>query len=561
MQSAPDELTEEGRAWLQRRVSLFGEVMFLIAFVAVVLQFLITPHAELLAPWFGGLLFYTLIAGAAWLGCRRGAYSARFLRTVEAIVLVGGGETLAVTGWLKQPVLLRQVVGPDATPEHPFYGYLIGLVQNHMATSLIFAVALGAVVRAALVPSRPLRTVVLTILAGTPTLALMSGALPLEPEEAMRELMPARYGFLATVNAAIWLFFTTAVAAVLSHVIYGLRRQVREAQQLGQYTLERRLGAGGMGEVYRARHAMMRRPTAIKLLSPEKTGEANLIRFEREVQLTAKLTHPNTITIFDYGRTPDGVFYYAMELLDGATLEEIVAIDGAQPSARVAAVLTQVAGALEEAHGIGLIHRDIKPANIILCERGGMPDVAKLVDFGLVKEIEAPAEIAVSAVNVLTGTPLYMAPEQITAPDRVDARTDLYALGAVGYFLLTGTHVFGGGTLVEVCSHHLHTEPVPPSERLGEAVGRELEEIVLACLAKRPADRPDSAHELWARLSACRCAEAWDTEHARAWWTKHGEEVRARHAPGDRSTAARTLALDLTRRAAGSEPSAPDARS
>ncbi len=268
---------------------------------------------------------------------------------------------------------------------------------------------------------------------------------------------------------------------------------------------------------------------------------------------TFKLTHPNTITIFDYGRTPDGVFYYAMELLDGATLEEIVAIDGAQPSARVATVLTQVAGALTEAHGIGLIHRDIKPANIILCERGGIPDVAKLVDFGLVKEIEAPAGIAVSAVNVLTGTPLYMAPEQIASPDRVDARTDLYALGAVGYFLLTGTHVFGGRTLVEVCSHHLHTEPVPPSERLGEAVDPQLEEIVLACLAKKQAARPDSAHELWARLSACRCADAWDTHRARAWWTKHGEQARARHARGDRSTPPRTLALDLTRRAAGSE--------
>src|SRR4029450_12284675 len=217
-----------------------------------------------------------------------------------------------------------------------------------------------------------------------------------------------------------------------------------------------------MGVVYRARHALLRRPTAVKLLPPDKAGEQSIARFEREVQLTAALSHPNTVTIFDFGRTPEGLFYYAMELLDGAPLDVVVDLDGAQPPERVLHVLDGAAGALGEAHEIGLIHRDVKPANIILCKQGGVFDVPKVLDFGLVKDLTA-GEASLTGSATLAGTPLYMAPEAITAQRAMDARSDLYSLGAVGYFLATGTHVFPGRNAVEVLGHHLHTMPERPS--------------------------------------------------------------------------------------------------
>jgi serine/threonine-protein kinase len=311
-------------------------------------------------------------------------------------------------------------------------------------------------------------------------------------------------------------------------VIYGLQQRVREAMQLGNYTLEQKLGEGGMGIVYRARHAMLRRGTAVKLLPPEKAGEQAVARFEREVQLTARLTHPNTVTVFDYGRTPEGVFYYAMELLEGASLEEIVSLDGAQPPARVVHVLEQVAGALSEAHGIGLIHRDIKPANIFLCEQGGEPDVPKVLDFGLVKEVRGAGDVGLTQADAITGTPLYMSPESIRDPSTMDGRSDLYALGAVGYFLLTGGHVFEAQTLVEVCGHHLHSAPVPPSQRPGLTVPPDLEAVLLDCLAKEPSRRPESAATLRQRLRSCQDFGGWSEGAAREWWTERSASLRGR---------------------------------
>jgi serine/threonine-protein kinase len=323
------------------------------------------------------------------------------------------------------------------------------------------------------------------------------------------------------VAYAFWWAIVTVAATIVSSVVFGLRAEVRRARRLGQYTLEAKIGEGGMGVVYRAQHGMMQRPTAIKLLRPEHAGEASLKRFEREVQLTARLTHPNTITLFDYGRTPDGVFYYAMELLDGASLERVVTIAGPLAAARVIHVLHEVAGALVEAHGAGLIHRDIKPANIILCCQGGLYDFPKVVDFGLVKDLDPGADPALTRADTIAGTPLYIAPEAITAPESVSPQADLYSLAAVGYFALTGRPVFDGRTLVEVCSHHIHARPEPPSSRLGTPVPADLEALLLECLEKDPRRRPSGAHELRRRLQACAAFGAWTQDEARAWWQQN----------------------------------------
>jgi len=289
---------------------------------------------------------------------------------------------------------------------------------------------------------------------------------------------------------------------------------------------------------------MMRRPSAIKLLWADRAGEINLGRFECEVQLTTRLTHPNTITIFDYGRTDDGVFYYAMELLDGATLQRIVAADGAQPPGRVVRILTMVCGALTEAHAIGLIHRDIKPANIMLCTQGGERDVVKLLDFGLVKEFEGDRDVKLTAASAVIGTPQYMAPESILAPDSVDARADIYAVGAVAYYLLAGVDVFDGKSVMEVCSQHLYEEPKPFSER-GLSIPAELEAVVLGCLSKDPNRRPQSAAELRRRVEACP-VEPWDGATARAWWREHQGDFEGDVVPNPAEAV--TMAVDAAHR-------------
>jgi serine/threonine-protein kinase len=410
-------------------------------------------------------------------------------------------------------------------------GWHIPLV-NRPDMIVLLAITYSFVARSAYVPSPARRTLILSLAVGVPLVVgtyvaylgadetFLRGASPVYPPQTARHIA----GLFAT-STAVWWSLTAILATAISSVIYGLRRDVREARKLGQYTLEEKLGEGGMGVVYRARHAMLRRPTAVKLLPAEKAGEQSLARFEREVQLTASLSHPNTVTVFDFGRTPDGIFYYAMELLDGAALDTLVEIDGAQPPERVLHVLDGVAGALAEAHEIGLIHRDVKPANIILCRQGGLYDVPKVVDFGLVKDLSR-AGVALTATATLAGTPLYMSPEAITVPDAMDARGDLYALGAVGYFMVTGTHVFPGRTPIEVCGHHLHTRPEPPSARLGRAVPRDLESLLLDCLEKDPSLRPPTATDLQRRVRECRAYGAWDSDRARRWWQDNGETLR-----------------------------------
>lgn len=309
--------------------------------------------------------------------------------------------------------------------------------------------------------------------------------------------------------------------------VEALEREIEHQKQLGPYTLEGKIGEGGMGEVYRAQHALLRRPTAVKLIRPERVDPETLQRFEREVRTTSRLTHPNTVTVYDYGRTPNGTLYYAMELLEGATLRQIVELTGPLPPGRVAQILAMVASALAEAHAIDLIHRDVKPSNIILTTQGGVPDVAKVVDFGLVKELSPdPEHPELSQNAVLAGTPLYMAPELTKNPSRPSPGSDLYALGAVGYFLLTGKHLFGGGSVFEILLRHVQKSPPSPSEARGEALPEELEALVLELLAKDPAERPQDAAAVAARLDAMDCTDDWTEADAAAWWERHGPALR-----------------------------------
>jgi serine/threonine-protein kinase len=355
---------------------------------------------------------------------------------------------------------------------------------------------------------------------------------------------------LHVVTMTTWCSMAVIVSTLASHTIFGLRQKVREATELGQYTLLKKLGEGGMGAVYEARHALLRRRTAVKLLHPHKAGEQDIARFEREVQLTAALTHPNTVAIYDYGHTPDGVFYYAMEFLEGLDLQHLVDNAGAQPAGVVAHVLEQVCHALAEAHSIGLIHRDIKPANIVLCERGGTPLVAKVVDFGLVKRVsETNISPELSATNVVMGTPLYLSPEAIAKPEAVDARSDLYALGCVGYFLLTGTPVFDSSSAVELCAHHLHSAPDSPSARLGQQIPRDLERIVLDCLEKDPDKRPQTTSELAERLASTAARRAFTRDDARAASQRLRRRVPTEAPTRSGVESTRLLTVELKRRA------------
>ncbi len=299
------------------------------------------------------------------------------------------------------------------------------------------------------------------------------------------------------------------------------------ARRLGAYVLEDKIGEGAMGEVYRARHAALGRATAVKVLRRE-ASQREHERFEQEARLTAQLRHPNSVAVYDYGRAADGTSYYAMELLEGVTLQELVERYGAQPAGRVIGILLQLCAALRETHGAGLVHRDVKPDNVFLCRQGGALDVAKLLDFGLVKQVTQQPEPDEGARMVL-GTPLYMSPEAIAAPETVSAQSDLYGLGALAYFLLTGSPVFVGDSVVEVCTHQLHSPPERLSRVATQPIAEDLEDVVLACLAKDPTARPASAAELARRLERCIDADTWADADADAWWADPQSASLRRH--------------------------------
>ena len=309
--------------------------------------------------------------------------------------------------------------------------------------------------------------------------------------------------------------------------------RVALADRLGPYTLERQIGAGGMGQVYRATHAMLRRPTALKLLRG--SGEAAVERFEREVQQTCRLTHPNTVAIYDYGRTPEGVFYYAMELLDGCTLGDLIAADGRLPPGRAIHLLRQVCGSLAEAHAAGLVHRDIKPSNVHVGQRGGIHDFVKVLDFGLVTVAGASDGGASGAEEqaFILGTPGFIAPELVDDPHVATPAADVYSVGVVAYELLAGRPPYACASITELFDLQATTPPDPPS--MHADLPADLEELVLRCMAVDPKERPDVL-ALERALAACSSAGEWSGEQARAWWRTHGSRLRGvRQARSDKA--------------------------
>jgi hypothetical protein len=310
-----------------------------------------------------------------------------------------------------------------------------------------------------------------------------------------------------------------AIAVFGSHKIRELQQQAHEAQRIGQYRLKRVLGFGGMGAVYLAEHILLRRRCAVKLIRPDQAGDPKaLLRFEREVQATATLTHWNTIEIFDYGHTDDGTFYYVMEYLPGMNLEDIIEQHGPMPPERAVHFVRQVCQALREAHGIGLIHRDIKPSNIFASERGKVYDVAKLLDFGLVKSVGVGNHDArLTQEGSLGGSPAFMSPEQAAGKPDLDPRSDIYNVGAVSYFLITGELLFDRASTLQMLHAHAY-EPLVPVEKFQKAVPADLQRVILRCLEKDPERRYQNVSALDQALGSCECAGRWTMDHATDWW-------------------------------------------
>jgi len=323
----------------------------------------------------------------------------------------------------------------------------------------------------------------------------------------------------AMFQMSVALGMGAAIAIFGSYKIAELQEEAYAARKLGQYQLQRRLGSGGMGEVYLGEHILLRRACAIKLIRPDQAGDpTNLSRFEREVQAMATLTHWNTVEVFDYGHADDGTFYYVMEYLPGMTLQELVERHGPLPPGRAVHFLRQICAALQEAHAVGLIHRDIKPRNVIACRRGGVYDVAKLLDFGLVQDIGLGKEASKLTVHgTVLGSPPYMSPEQALGKDNLDARTDIYSLGSLAYFLLTGQPPFTRDSAMEMVVAHVH-EPAAPLTDLRPELPLDLQDVILRCLNKAPDQRFQDVDSLERALADCTCADQWDRDRAADWW-------------------------------------------
>jgi eukaryotic-like serine/threonine-protein kinase len=514
---APADTAEAARD-LQDRVARFGAATFVMVLVMGIASIVTHFATDGPATETGGVVHQLVHATtllpplAIWLRCRGALMNTRVVESIEAALTIGAGVLYALLG-------------------------MSAATSLSAAFSVPLAMSYTLIGRSIIVPSSPRRTFVISALGAAPTILYFKTAGVAAFFEQSRES-----GRVFVLFGTVWCVLAIVAASANSRQLYGLRKRIREIGKLGQYTLEEKIGEGGMGTVYRATHAMLRRPAAIKLLANDRASEKDQARFEREVQLTSTLAHPNTIAIFDYGRTAEGVFYYVMEYLNGLDLDRLVKQHGPLEPARAIHILVQVCGALAEAHALNLIHRDIKPANIVLTHRVDEPDVVKVVDFGLVRTLATDA--AESRQDTITGTPMYLSPEAIKTPDAVDARSDIYALGAVAYFLLVGQEVFRGATVVEVLSRHMLEPPQRPSLHLPSPLPADLEQLVLKCLEKEPSARPASAAALRDALLTCADASRYDRAAAMSWWREHRSYVSADAAHGTPRSPA-TMAVDL----------------
>jgi eukaryotic-like serine/threonine-protein kinase len=514
------EILPGGKSLLQERLTTYGRIVPVVA-AAYFPGFYITWSAQpgvsrqaVLAHIFSiWTLAVIAVHALPWLICRGAPLPQRSLAAIDLVYCSAVG------------LIYCGVLSSHPSPA-------IGILEAIPAISSVLGV------RALIVPSTGARTALGgSLLSASPAILFL-----LRPDH----FSTAWLGVRTTAPLFFtWSAVSIALTSVASRVLYGLRREVKNARRYGQYTLVERLGEGGMGKVYRAEHAMLRRSTAVKLLRdamPE-----SVARFEREVQLMAELSHPNTVAIHDYGRTAHGEFYYAMEYLEGVDLEGLVAVGGPQPAARVIHLLRQICGSLAEAHERGLIHRDVKPGNVFVCRQRSEPDLVKVLDFGLVKHVATP-ELALSNANAVLGTPLYMSPEAFLRPASVDARSDIYAVGALAYALLSGGPVFASTNAMEVAARHIHDAPQALAARLGHPVAEDLEALVLRCLAKQPSDRPRSARELLDALDHCEDARSWRKADADAWWQAHHELLEARRSQQRHSSEpGKTVLIDLAR--------------
>ncbi len=447
------------------------------------------------------IVVYAVVAGILF---RRELPSLRILRLIELLIFGEGLVTICVSHWY---VLHTG-------------GWLADLLArghlNILATAQSLSWFLIIVAYGTLIPNTGRRC------AGVVgTFALMG--LALAAVSLARNGVSGPDTFRYLLQMGIYEMLAVGIAIIGSHRLEVLRLAASEARRLGQYQLKERLGAGGMGEVYLAEHLLLRRPCAVKLIRPECAGDPwHLRRFEREVRTTATLSHPNTVQIFDYGHADDGTFYYAMEYLPGLTLEQLVERHGPLPPARAIHFLRQLCGSLREAHSVGLIHRDIKPGNVMVCVRGGVHDVAKLLDFGLVRPGHTDGDNAtMTQEGMVTGTPAYMSPEQAGGQRDLDARSDLYSLGGVAYFLLAGRAPFAGRSAVRMMAAHLYEEPAPFSQ-FRDDVPSELELAVFRCLAKAPSSRFADVEAFDTALANCHVAEDWSGHDAARWWREQG---------------------------------------
>jgi serine/threonine-protein kinase len=497
----PPHLASETRALLQSRLRVATTMLF-IGFVLFFVRNMLLPQRVLWLSIFHALVLAVLGACLVLLSSRRGAVlGLRRLRTIEVAVF---GLTAVFLAVAQYRVILLHAEHDNAA-----------LALAAMKSSVMYIFSLMAIY-GIFIPN-PWRRAALVVV----PMALSPAFVMFLLRNAHPEVrhVAERVASFEQISDNVLMLTLGAITSILgTHIINTLRTEAFEARQLGQYRLGDRIGAGGMGEVYLAEHQLMKRPCAIKLIRPGNAADPRaLARFEREVRATAQLSHWNTVEIYDYGRTEDGTFYYVMEYLPGLSLADLVERHGPLPPARVVHLVRQACHALHEAHAKGLIHRDIKPANIFAAHRGGLADVTKLLDFGLVKPASEAPSALVSQEGSITGSPLYMSPEQALGHHSPDPRSDIYSLGAVAYYLLTGHAPFEGGSAIGVIIAHARDAVSPPS-RLRPGIPEDLERVVLRCLAKDPADRYPSVEELEHALAACNDAGGWTQEEAARWW-------------------------------------------